>query len=120
MFKGGNGPLTAAVGLKKVADEQKDFSSTQGTLVSWEPMEKNLGMQGVAMAVDPKALVKQTEEAKNNLLIVKTDGDGTLSYWAGFAWDRAGKSTSQDEWKKYVSEFAQGVASPIEVSVSGQ
>jgi hypothetical protein len=120
MFKGGNGPLTAAVGLKKVSGEQKDFNREQGTLTSWEPMEKNMGMQGVAAIVDPKAVEKETEDKQNNLVVVKTDGNGSISYWAGFAWDRPGKITGQDAWKKYVSDFAQGVSSPIEVSVSGQ
>ena len=119
-FKGGNGPLTAAVGLKKVSGEQKDFNAEQGTLASWEPMEKNMGMQGVAAIVDPKSVVKETEDKQNNLVLVKTDANGSISYWAGFAWDRPGKITSQDAWKKYVSDFAQGVNSPIEVSVSGE
>ena len=118
MFKGGTGPLMAAVGLKKVSGEQKDFNAELGTLTSWEKMEKIMGMEGVAAIVDPKSLAKQTEDAHNNLLLVKTDANGSLSYWAGFAWDRAGKIANQDAWKKYVSEFAQGVASPIEVSVS--
>lgn len=120
MFKGGNGPMMAAVGLKKVRGEQKDFNAEQGTLTFWEPMEKKMGMQGVAAIVDPKSFQKQAEDKENNLLVVKTDGSGTISYWAGFAWDRAGKINDQDAWKKYVSEFAQGVASPIEVSVSSQ
>ncbi|HEY2081918.1 MAG TPA: DUF4861 family protein [Verrucomicrobiae bacterium] len=119
-FKGGNGPLTAAVGLKKVSGEQKDFNAEQGTLISWEPMEKNMGMQGVAAIVDPKSVVKETDDKQNNLVLVKTDANGSISYWAGFAWDRPGKITSQDAWKKYVSDFAQGVNSPIEVSVSGE
>jgi hypothetical protein len=119
-FKGGNGPLTTAVGLKKVSGEQKDFNAEQGTLASWEPMEKNLGMQGVAAIVEPKSVVKETEDKQNNLVLVKTDANGSISYWAGFAWDRPGKIASQDAWKKYVSDFAQGVNSPIEVSVSGE
>jgi hypothetical protein len=119
-FKGGNAPLTAAVGLKKVSGEEKDFHRDQGTLASWEPMEKNMGMEGVAAIVDPNALVKETEDKENNLVLVKTDANGAISYWAGFAWDRPGKIASQDAWKKYVSDFAQGVRSPIEVTVSGR
>jgi hypothetical protein len=120
-FKGGNGPLTAAVGLKKVAGEQKDFDAKAGTLTSWESMEtKSLGMQGVAAIVDPKALQGQAEDAHNNLLVVKTEPNETISWWAGFAWDRPGKITSKETWQKYVSDFAQGVSSPIEVTVSGQ
>ena len=112
--------LVAGVGLKKVRDEQKDFNAEQGTLTSWEPMEKKMGMLGVAAIVDPKAFQKQTDDKDNNLLLVKTDSNGTISYWAGFAWDRAGKIADQAAWKKYVSEFAQGLASPIEVTVSGE
>lgn len=120
MFKGGSGPMTAAVGLKKVSHEQKDFSATQGALNIWEPMEKKMGMLGVAAIVDPKSFQKQTDDKDNNLLLVKTDVNGTIFYWAGFAWDRAGKISDQAGWKKYVSDFAQGLASPIEVSVSGE
>jgi formylmethanofuran dehydrogenase subunit D len=117
MYKGA-GSMDAAIGLKKVAGEQKDFSAEQGTLTSWQKMEKIAGMEGVAAIVDPKSLQKQTDDAKNNLLIVKTDASGTISYWAGFGWDQAGKISDSDAWKKYVSNFAQGLASPIEVTVS--
>jgi hypothetical protein len=118
MFKGGSGPLTAAIGLKKTAGAKIDYDSKAGALTSWEPMEKKMGMQGLAIIVDPKLLEKQAEDSKNNFVIAKTDANGAISYWAGFAWDRPGKITNQDAWKKYVSDFAQSVASPIEVSVS--
>jgi hypothetical protein len=39
------------------------------------------------------------------------------SGWAGFCWDKAGQITTADAWKKYVDEFAQGVQSPIGVTV---
>jgi hypothetical protein len=120
MFKGGNGPLSTAIGLKKTTGAQIDFNSKAGTMTSWEPMEKKMGMQGLGIIVDPKSLEKQAEDAKHNLTIAKTDANGTISYWTGFAWDRPGKIPTQDAWKKYVSEFAAGVASPIEVSVSGE
>ncbi len=110
-------PLTAAVGLKKVKGEQADFDAAQGTLAIWEPMEANRGMQGVAAIVDPKKLVKQTGDKSNNLLLVRVEPDNAVDYWAGFAWDKAGKITTQDDWKKYVDEFAQGIQSPIEVTV---
>jgi hypothetical protein len=120
MFKGGNGSLSAAIGLKKTTGAKIDYDSKTGTLTSWEPMEKKLGMQGLGIIVDPKLLEKQAEDAKNDLAIAKTDVNGTISYWTGFAWDRPGKITNQDAWKKYISDFAAGVASPIEVSVSAE
>ena len=119
-FKGGSGPLTAAIGLKKTTGAQIDYDSKTGALTSWEPMEKKLGMQGLGIIVDPKLLEKQAEDSKNNFAIAKIDASGTISYWTGFAWDRPGKIKNSDAWKKYISDFAAGVASPIEVSVSGE
>lgn len=113
-----DGPLTGVVGLKKVRREQLDFNAARGTLTAWEPMEGNHGMQGLAAIGDPKKLVKQAEDSRNDLLLVNAGPDNRLDYWAGFAWDQAGKITTPDDWKKYVDDFAQGVQSPIQVTVS--
>ncbi len=113
-------PLIAAVGLKKVKGEQTDFDAARGTLAIWEPMEGKRGMQGVAAIVDPKSFVKQAGDKLNDLLLVRAGPDKAIDFRAGFAWDKAGKITTQDAWKKYVDEFAQGVQSPIEVTVPAQ
>jgi hypothetical protein len=118
--QGSAAPLAVAVGIKKVKGEQKEFNAEGGTMTVWEPMEKNLGMQGVAAIVNPKTLDKQAEDKQNNLLILKPSTDKPVSYWAGFAWDRAGHIATAEAWKKYVDEFAQGLQSPVEVSVSTQ
>jgi hypothetical protein len=116
-------PLTVAVGLKKVKGEQI-IDATNGVLTIWEPMEKNRGMQGVAAIVDPKKSVRQAEDKLNDLLLVsgdvwsKPEPLDFMDYWAGFAWDKAGKITTADDWKKYVADFAQGVQSPIEVTIT--
>ncbi len=116
----GTGSLTAAVGLKKVTGETKQFSIESGSLTIWEPMEKRLGMQGVTAIVDPKALVKEAEDAQNNLLLVKAAPDRSVSYWAGFAWDRAGHVTTAEAWRRYVEEFAHGLSSPINISITAE
>jgi Domain of unknown function (DUF4861) len=115
-FSFDEGGARLAVGLKKVKDEQKEFNAGHGWLAIWEPMEKNLGMQGVAAIVNPREFDKQAEDKQNNLIVLKPGM--SVSYWAGFAWDRAGKITSAEAWKKYVDEFAQGLLSPIEISVA--
>jgi Domain of unknown function (DUF4861) len=113
----GSQPQAVAIGLKKVKDEQKEFNGEHGWLASWEPMEKNQGMQGVAVIVNPHEFDKQAEDKQNNLLALKAGTSVPVSYWAGFAWDRAGKITSADAWKKYADEFARGVRSPVEIEV---
>jgi hypothetical protein len=109
--------LAVAVGLKKVKDEQKEFNAERGRLTIWEPMEKNLGMQGLAIVVNPSDLDKIAEDKLNNLVVLKPKNTFPVSYWAGFAWDRAGKITSAEAWKKYVDEFAEARRSPIAITV---
>ncbi len=114
----GNQPLVVAVGLKKVKGEQKELNAAHGWLAIWEPMEKNSGMQGVAAIVNPLEFDKQAENEQNNLVVLKSRAGNSVSYWAGFAWDRAARITSAAAWQKYVEEFAVGLLTPIEVSVS--
>ena len=119
--QGDTGPLCAGIGLKKVPGEQKAFNAEQGWMAIWEKMEKNQGMQGVALVVDPKVMERATEDALNNLLLIRAGPDNnTVSYWAGFCWDKAGPFTDHEAWKTYVDRFAQALGSPIEVRVSGQ
>jgi hypothetical protein len=118
-YKSQNGrPLSVAIGLKRVKDEQKEFNAAGGWLAIWEPMEKNQGMQGVAAIVNPEQFEQQAEDKQNNLVVLKAGSEKAVSYWAGFAWDRAGKIASAEAWKNYLDAFAKGVRSPIEVSVS--
>jgi hypothetical protein len=115
-------PLTVAIGLKKTGGEQKQLDAAKGILMKWEPMEKRGGNQGLAAIVDPKSYVKDadtTGRAASWLIVAKADANNSISYWAGFCWDKGGYNLDTfDAWKKYVNEFAQSAASPIEVSVS--
>ena len=115
-YQGGSEPLALAVGLKKVKDEQKQFNAERGWLTIWEPVDKNLGMQGLAIVVDPRAVDKLAEDKLNHLVILKPGITTPVSYWAGFAWDRAGKFPSAESWNAYVDQFAERLRSPIEVS----
>jgi hypothetical protein len=110
--------LKTAIGLKKVAGEQKTLNTEHGWLMSWEDMEQNAGKQGVAIVFDPKLYEKQTEDKLNQLIVSKVSEKNVASYWAGFCWVKTGQFADDTAWKTYVDEFAQGVASPIEITVS--
>lgn len=114
-YQPGSELLATAIGLKKVKEEQKHFNAEHGWLTIWEPVEKNLGMQGLAIIVEPRAFDKVVEDKLNNLLVLKPGGP--VSYWAGFAWDRAGKITSAESWRTYVDQFSERLRSPIDVNV---
>ena len=116
-FYQASSPLAVAIGLKKIKDEQKQFNAERGWLTKWEPMDKNLGMQGLAVVVNPNDVDKLAEDRLNHLLVLKPRSSFPVSYWAGFAWDRAGKITSAESWKGYVDHFAERLRSPIQVTV---
>jgi hypothetical protein len=113
-------PLTVGIGFKRIQGARKEFKPENGSLVVWEPMAKNLGMQGLAAIVNPKALEGQAEDKLNHLLLAKTDTNCVFSYWAGFAWDKAGLFTNAEAWQRYIDQFTQELQSPIEVSVAAE
>ena len=114
-FQGGES-LAMAVGLKKVKEEQKQFNAERGWLTIWESVDKNLGMQGLAIVVSPSDVDKLAEDKLNHLVILKPR-TSPVSYWAGFAWDRAGRITSAESWNNYVDQFAERLRSPIQVTL---
>lgn len=116
----GSGALTAAVGLKKVAGEEKWLDPAVGTIVTWQPVERHYGMQGLAAIVDPGAWAGPAEDARNNLVRVNVAAGNVLDYWAGFAWDRAGRITSPAAWRAYVERFAKRLRASIQLSVRAE
>lgn len=110
--------LTTGIGLKKVPGEKLELNAERGWLAKWEKVEKNAGEQGLAIITAPQTFEKHTEDKLNQLMLAKVSDTGGVTYWAGFCWDKAGHFTNLDAWKKYVDEFAQGVAAPIEVAVT--
>jgi Domain of unknown function (DUF4861) len=112
---GSSASVSCGVGLKKVKSESVTFDAGKGILAKWEAVEKNAGQQGLAIIAPPASLEKKAEDDANQLAILKTDAKGTADYWAGFAWDKAGRITSAEAWQKYLEEFAREVASPVKV-----
>lgn len=111
-------PLTAAIGLKKVQGEKLEVNAEQGWLAKWEKMEKNGGNQGLAVITGPKAFDKHVEDPLNQLVLVTPDAANVVTYSAGFCWDKAGRFADADAWSRHVSEFSEGLASPIQVTVT--
>jgi hypothetical protein len=112
--------LVSGIGLKKVAGEEKVANTTNGWMAIGEKVEKNQGMQALGIVVQPKALVRETEDKLNNLFLVTVAPDKTVSYWAGFYWDKTAQFADFAAWKSYLDQFSQGLQSPIEITVSGE
>ena len=109
--------LTTGAGLKKVAGEQVSSDTAQGWLAKWEKMEKSAGYQGLAIIAAPGDFKQITEDPLNHLVLVKPDENNVSTWWAGFAWDKAGRFPDADSWKSHVAEFARNLQSPVVVAV---
>jgi hypothetical protein len=112
----GDRELVSAIGLKKTAGDRKEFNAEHGWLIQWEMIKNNMGNQGLAIIVNPGTFMGEAEDNLNRLVLSKADAEGVVSYRAGFVWDKTG--ADYNSWKTYVDQFAQGLLSPIEVTVS--
>ncbi len=106
------------IGIKKSGGATKAFDPVHGTLLVWEPMAKNAGMQGIAVLANPEDLHGERADKLNHLVLARCQPGPTVTYWAGFCWDRAGLITTVEGWKRYLASCAQGLASPILITVT--
>lgn len=110
--------MAVAAGLKKAPGETLLARETKAALVKWEPISANSGNEGLAVVCDPASFVKLAADDLNDLLIMNMAEGTNASWWAGFAWDKAGKCDSPKAWSEQVEAWAQRLAKPLEVRVS--
>ena len=113
---GSSGALQDAVGIRKGTDAQVSNSRGKGILRTWERLPDDHGELGCALIVDPATIAGFTEDQKNFLITAKIPSDRLISYYAGFGWSNAGFDKPED-WDRYVSDYAERVHTPVEVSV---
>jgi len=114
--------ITVAVGLnKKPADKGQDEKITttpvaaDGSLTQWVEQKTN-GLLGTAIIVPASSAA--TEDDRNQLLLAKVAAGGTLTYYAGAGWSRAGEFTSAESWNAYVAACAARAKSPVRVTLT--
>jgi pectinesterase len=115
----GEAEITWAAGIKKHAASQSRFDKAQGTLRTWEPIEKN-GNLGCAVVMAPGQLVESVEGDGNYLAVARTATGQPAVYYAGFGWDRSGDFADVAAWDRHVEEFARRLGSPLRVAVQAK
>ncbi len=118
--------ITVAVGLnKKPADKGQDekISTTptaaDGSLTQWI-VQKTNGDLGTAILLPTAAFAGFAEDASNQLALAKVAAGGTLTYYAGAGWSKAGDFTGERAWTDYVAACAQRARAPVQVKLSVQ
>jgi len=114
--------ITVAVGLnKKPADKNQDEKITttpvaaDGSLTQWVEQKTN-GQLGTAVIVPGSSGF--TEDDRNQLVLAKVAAGGTLTYYAGAGWSKAGEFTTADSWNAYIAACAARAKSPVHVTLT--
>jgi len=102
--------LEIAVGVATHDGKATAKVNSEGdTVTTWETID---GSQlGTAVAL-PKfthtQFIEQTTDTKDRshaLLVADTDKKGKITYYAGFAWSKAGDITSFEQWQEYADGY---------------
>ncbi|MES3023351.1 MAG: DUF4861 family protein [Pseudomonadota bacterium] len=117
----GPAALTIAVGLNKnPADKGQQAQiatardDARGALMQWVQQAGN-GAFGTAIVL-PGAL-GYAEDPLNQLVLAKVASGQPLRYYAGAAWDRAGRVTTSQQWTAEIATLAARVANPVRLSL---
>lgn len=103
--------LPVTVGLA-THDEKATVSQNvkNGWVATWEVLD-NYGL-GTAVSVDPQRIesieIINSNGVKDNghaLLVIKTDNQGQIEYYAGYGWEKAGVITTAEKWHRYLDAY---------------
>ena len=110
-------PVQHAVGIRTPAGAAVVADVAARTLRTWETFKDGNGDLGCAVIVDPAMTVTRADADGNALLVTSVPASGVITYYAGFAWDKAGDVTSQAQWAQYVADYARRVRAPVVVTL---
>jgi hypothetical protein len=101
-------PLVVGIGItrRRGPDGSGVFSKDLGAgrVSYWEPTDPVKGTMGIALMVDPKALIEVRQDAENYLVLVKVDPGRPFVYYMGAAWDKGLDFHDRASWETYVRE----------------
>ncbi|MGY3090545.1 hypothetical protein ACVWYF_003600 [Hymenobacter sp. UYAg731] len=85
----------------------------------WEPVDD--AEIGTGLVLDPAAITEVRDHRvaqpdQSNLLVFTRPARGPLVFYAGFGWTKSGQFRTAQEWDAYLAQFAQRLASPVEIS----
>ncbi|UCS91794.1 DUF4861 domain-containing protein [Echinicola marina] len=91
-----------------------------GIMRYYEPIDGS--MLGLGVIMDPKnvnEILDHRVEYKDGsqLLMVAKPKDQSVSYFAGFGWDKSGQFDNSADWDHYLQQFAKALKSPLKVMV---
>ncbi len=90
----------------------------EGWLRHWEKIDGTLVGEGIVMNPEEidSAFARKTEVSDQSNLLVIAKPTQKLTYYAGFAWVKAGNITTVEGWDKKLKQKAKELQNPLEIS----
>jgi hypothetical protein len=104
------GPLVVGIGISKRQATHNGAGGVftkalgAGRVSYWQPTDPVRGTMGIALMVDPKALVEVRQDADNYLVLVKVEPGKPFVYYMGAAWDKGLDFHDRAGWEAYVKD----------------
>lgn len=113
-------PMVAGITLRPDAGELTTDELT-GVLSYWEPRHGDDGTLGVGCVFagpgSPATAPTMRRAQQHGLARFKVSSGKPVVYYAGGAWDKAGRIQSADQWRQYLRQMADALRHPVTISI---
>jgi unsaturated rhamnogalacturonyl hydrolase len=117
-FTGQKGALAVGVGIAKHSGSAVKTDARGGSMQVWEPLDVGkAGNLGTAIAFPAGVHVKEHHNDLDYLVVAMVPASGRLTYYAGSAWDRAGRIRDAAAWAAQVQSLVSRLSAPVKVSL---
>jgi len=117
-FTGHKGKLVAGIGLAKHPGSTVKTDARNGAMWAWEPLDGGkAGNLGTAVVLPSGSHLDEHHNELDYLVVTNVPASGRLVYYAGSAWDRAGRIRDAADWAAEVQSLASRLAAPVKISL---
>ena len=106
--------LVKRANISVYTDYQNSIISLWGDNTS----KKEDGLVGTAVILPAKGNQKIIEDKQHVLIVNERITDMDQAYYAGTCWNKSGDFKTNEEWIKYLTEFAAKLKSPLQVEIN--
>ena len=118
-FTGQKGTLAVGLGIAKHPDSTVKVDARSSSMRVWEPLEGGKsGNLGTAIVAPMGTKLEEHHGDLEYLVVTGAPASGPLVYYAGSAWDRAGRIRDAASWAAEVQGLARRLAAPVNISLA--
>jgi hypothetical protein len=115
-FTGQKGNLKVGIGIAKHPGSVIKVDARSGAMRAWEPLDNgHAGNLGTAILLPAGSKLEAHHNDLDYLVVTPLPANGKLIYYAGSAWDRAGRVRDEASWTAESQSLASRIAAPMKV-----